>query len=143
MDHFRKIGADRAVLTDNKEQNKLIVNSYYQELVVNNQYFPDDLPMMDVLDLYSESVVQLRTEIKGFNIKSHIESFKEFIDDNKSYLYQKYGVGYHEERYQLPSGSDTPLNVDRQLQTLYGDDIPEMFHKYVTDKSILNKTTRQ
>jgi len=108
----------------------MIVNSYYQDLVINNTHFPNQYPYLNVLEAYSDAIVQMKIKLNGFNIRAHIEAFQSFIRES--------GQQYKdiEPRRYLPASRGS-LNVDEQLQKLYGKNIPSIFHKYVTDKSIL------
>ena len=130
LSHLRRIGAEKSILSTDKNQNVMIVNSYYQDLVMNNTHFPNQYPYLNVLEAYSDAIVQLKIKLNGFNIRAHIEAFQSFIRES--------GQQYKdiEPRRYLPASGGS-LNVDEQLQKLYGKNIPAIFHKYVTDKSII------
>jgi hypothetical protein len=130
LSHLRRIGAEKTILSSDQKQNVMIVNSYYQDLVINNTHFPNQYPYLNVLEAYSDAIVQLKTKLNGFNIRAHIEAFQSFIresgDQYKDIETRKYLPEYKGSR-----------NVDEAIKKLYGNEIPKWMHKYVTDKSIL------
>jgi len=103
----------------------MIVNSYYQDLVINNTHFPNQYPYLQVLDAFSDAIVQLKTKLNGYNIRAHIEAFQSFIRESK---YKDIDT----RRY-LPAHTGS-LNVDDAIVKLYGKEIPDWIKKYVTDK---------
>ena len=133
LSHLRRIGAEKTLLSDNQDENVRVVNAYYQDLVINNPYFPNNYPYVNVLDAFGDAVVYGKIKLMGHNIKTHIEAFRDFMSE--------YGHKYRDpqemrqDRY-LPQHGGS-LNVDKQLQMMYGKDIPPIFHKYITDKSII------
>lgn len=103
----------------------MIVNSYYQDLVINNTHFPNQYPYLNVLESFSDAVVQLKTKLNGYNIRAHIEAFQSFIKDSK--------FKDIDARKYLPENAGS-FNVDDAILKLYGNEIPEWIKKYVTDK---------
>ena len=138
LSHLRRIGAEKSILSENKQNNLLVCNSYFQDLVINNPYFPNNYPYMNVLDAFGDAVVYGKIKIQGFNIKSHIEAFEKFMNE---YGHQYRDVQDQRERQYLEdqygTGSHNVDNVDQQLLLMYGKDIPPIFHKYVTDKTLI------
>ena len=142
-EHWVDVGASKHHLVKDKNANKANLEHWYKELVFENQYFPQDLDIYPVLKKFFRSLTHGNTTLAGFNLRNYLQAFEMFWRSNEQSIRAELAPNPPIEQRYLPSSSDTPLNVDRQLQVLYGDDIPEMFHKYVTDKSILNKTTKQ
>jgi len=103
--------------------------------VINNPYFPNNYPYMNVLDAFGDAVVYGKIKIQGFNIKSHIEAFEKFMGE---YGHQYRDVQDQRERQYLEDqyGSG-PLNVDNAIIKMYGNEIPSFLHKYVTDKTLI------
>ena len=135
LSHLRRIGGDKAILSQDKHNNLMLCNSYYHDIVINNPYFPDNYPYMNVLDAYSDAIVHGKVKLLGYNIKSHIEAFKTFMDEH-GHQYKDM-QDQREQQYREEQYGTGPLNVDHAIKKIYGDDIPDYMHKYVTDKSII------
>ena len=89
---------------------------------MNNTHFPNQYPYLNVLEAYSDAIVQLKIKLNGFNIRAHIEAFQSFIRES--------GQQYKdiEPRRYLPTGGS--LNVDEQLKKIFGNNIPSNLMKY-------------
>jgi len=135
LSHLRRIGAEKTLLSDNQEENVRVVNAYFQDLVVNNPYFPNNYPYVNVLDAFGDAIVYGKVKLMGHNIKTHIEAFEKFMSE---YGHQYKDVqDQREQKYLQDQYGSGPLNVDKAIIKMYGKDIPTYLHKYVTDKTLI------
>jgi len=132
--HWIDVGSDKHNLTGNKEANKQNLERWYRELVVENNYFPDELPIKDVLEKFFRAITHGSHTINGFNLRSYIQAFHSWWHKNADSV-----RGQLAKPIKLQIEAPRVDNVDAQLKHIYKDEIPAIFHKYVTGKSILNK----
>lgn len=133
-------GATDYYLTDNDDANKQIIIKFFDQLVVKNKFFPLNMKITYVLDKFTDAVVQGDVELKGLNLRSQVKAFKEWILVNLHIIAQEYYLYYGEkEPNKLPKYAKSgisPEKISESLQMIYGDNVPDIFTKYlkITDK---------
>lgn len=141
--HFHSIGADNQVLTDSKKQNQMILQKWFQTLVMQNRRFPHDLPIDYVLREFFDAILQKQVELKGFNLLAHMTAFHEWIDNFEHSLRSKW---FHQQNPQdrpkqiTDKGTfdevqkeQSAQQVSDSIKNMYGDDVPESLQKFVIE----------
>jgi len=135
--HWIDVGSDKHNLTGNKQANKQNLERWYRELVVENNYFPNDLPIKDVLERFFRDLTHGSHPLNGFNLRSYLGSFHAWWYKHGNDIRAEYATPI-DETHRLADHSQYNVdNVDQQLLKMFGKDIPPIFHKYVTDKTLI------
>lgn len=142
--YLHSIGADSKVLSDNsKKRNQIILNKWFQMLVIRNERFPDDIPVNFVFSHFHEMVVQNKVKIKGFNLRAQIEAFHEYMDKWEYSLRKKWWMVQNpgdrpkaiaptahisEEEQEIDDAQRSKTIID-----MYGtaDNVPEALKRFV------------
>jgi len=136
LSYLYSIGATDYHLTENDEANKQVLIQWYNEMVVKNTSFPSDINIGFVLEEFKSAVIQGYADMKGFNLRSQVQAFKQWIREYNNELYSKwYSLNADKKPKELPrfAGAEKTVdNVDNQLHTIFGDSIPQTFTKYTT-----------
>jgi hypothetical protein len=136
--HIHSIGADDHVLVGkNKEKNRMILQKWFQTLVIQNQRFPTDIPVDFVLQEFFNAILQKRVELKGFNLLAHMTAFHNWLDSCENELKGKWWrkQNPNQRPKEIAARSEDPEEIDtdqmkESIEALYGK-VPENMKKYV------------
>lgn len=141
INHFHSIGADRQLLSDDAEKNRALFVKWFQTLVIRNDRFPTDLPVVFVLEEFFEAILQRKVPLKGYNLLTHTSAFHEWIGNFEHQLKATFWhrqhpatrpkalpeTGSFSEAAQQQSAEQRKKNMEK----LYKGKIPEGLKKYL------------
>lgn len=87
VDYWKTMGADDSILTDRKDANRQILQKWFRVLVVNNDRFPKDIPVLFVLERFFNACIYHKIQVKGHNLMAHTRAFNEFMNEYGQKLY--------------------------------------------------------
>lgn len=134
--HLHTIGADKQILSEDKDRNRQLLTKWFQTLVIQNQRFPMDIPVVFVLDEFFRAILQQKVALKGFNLLAHMQAFWEWLDGYEHELRGRWWVRQHPKARPraLPESASRSqqeeMESDEQrrktLEAMYGADrVPE------------------
>jgi len=132
-EYMKDIGADASLLSASsdteveRERNQAVFNKWFQTIVVQNNRFPQDIPITLVLRHFSRMVVQNKVQIKGYNLREQVRAFHTYLDNWEHELRGKWW------QYQNPGDRPKPLpafaSVSTQEQAQSDEERGQMIHK--------------
>lgn len=145
LNHFHSIGADDHILTEDDSKNKMILQKWFYQLVIRNNYFPMDLPVEFTLQQYFEAILQNEVPLKGFNLKAHIEAFERFMEEQEPAMRARWWRLQHPNQRpkSLPESASiseeeaTASAVERSatLKNMFkAEGVPEHLKKYMEEE---------
>ena len=130
--HWFDVGASKHHITNDKNVNRTNLQHWYKELVIENNHFPHDLDIITVLEKFFKSLTHGNTKLAGYNLKAYLEAFRYWWRSNQEHIINELAPNLRSKPLRLESNTSTPVNVDRQLERLFGKDVPNELKKYIS-----------
>lgn len=133
FDYWKTMGADDAILTDDKTINNQILQKWFRVLVVRNDRFPKDIPVEFVLDRFFDACTYHKITVKGHNLMAHTRAFNEYMNEYGDKLRGDWWHSRPDKPKELtPTGTvndeENKISNEQRVKNLkfiYGDNMPE------------------
>jgi hypothetical protein len=133
VDYWKTMGADDTILTDKKEANRQIIQKWFRVMVVRNDRFPKDIPVLFVLDRFFNACIYHKIQVKGHNLMAHTRAFNEFMERYGQKLYTDWWHARPDKPKELTvngSFKDEEIQSSNKerietLKNIYGDNMPD------------------